>query len=685
MNKENKVTAHVYINNFKFVVRSDISVLEASSFIGFNVSRFCYHETLSVVGTCRICLVEIEKSLRPGASCALPIVNNMRIHLNTPLVKKARESVLEALLLNHPLDCPICDQAGECDLQDFTKIFGSTYNRAAFRKRVVEDKECGALIRTIMTRCIHCTRCVRFVNEIAGVSSLGTLSRGNSTEIGGYTPLIFNSELSGNVIDLCPVGALTSKPYAFKARPWGIKIHEGIDLTDGTGSNIYVNLKECEVIRVLPKNNSEINGSIITDRARFSYDANGNRRVQAAYTIDEKSDDGKSFKEMHWERVFDKIDISLKLKKQKALFVVTDELDLESLQTAKKLVNHSKNSIKVKTLNNHSYDSSFFDSYVVNKIDDIKVQSRFCFLLSSNLRLESSILNSKIRAKYLDQNFSVIGLGLNFTPNLPVEFVNLNVSSMLSAFEGKGSYLSKLFIAEKFPLFFVGESLKKRMSNFFSVVSLLKNIMPSAVVLVVGLSCNSYLSSLMNVKSLNRRSVSKTEVLFMISLDDIIIVRYLFYMKKKLTSFWFNTHNSQLTFKNDFIIPVTSLLETEGIFLNLEGRPQKTFKTSAKVNHWSGVRSTNLIFRGIKSDYVQSNFLSYIFEIVKTPKFFSSMEHTFSNLRSRLLYVANLHANVSFYPMKSSIEDFYTKGLFCKKSPTMLKCSQNTRKQATNF
>lgn len=280
MVKGTKVTTQIFINNYTFAVKSNISILEASSFIGFNITRFCYHETLSVVGNCRICLVEIEKSLRPGASCALPVINMMKVHLNSPLVKKARESVLEALLLNHPLDCPICDQAGECDLQDFTKIHGSLHSRVFFRKRVVEDKECGALVKTIMTRCIHCTRCVRFMSEITGANSLGTFNRGNSTEIGGYTSILLNSELSGNIIDLCPVGALTSKPYAFKSRPWGIKIHEGIDLTDSTGSNLFVHLKECEIIRILPKNNYEINGSIISDRARFCYDANNNQRLQ---------------------------------------------------------------------------------------------------------------------------------------------------------------------------------------------------------------------------------------------------------------------------------------------------------------------------------------------------------------------------------------------------------------------
>ena len=266
----------IKINNSEFFVKKNISVLEACKYVGITVPRFCYHETLSVAGNCRMCLVEIAdgRTPKPVSSCTFPVaMEGMQVFTDTPLVKKARENVVEALLLNHPLDCPICDQGGECDLQDQTKTWGSDYSRFFFNKRGVEDKNCGPLIKTIMTRCIHCTRCVRFGTEIAGVDYMGTLNRGTSTEIGSYVSKMFNSEISGNVIDLCPVGALTSKPYAFKARPWELRSNESVDITDSTGSNTYVNFKETEVVRVLPKNNSEINESIISDKTRFSYDA----------------------------------------------------------------------------------------------------------------------------------------------------------------------------------------------------------------------------------------------------------------------------------------------------------------------------------------------------------------------------------------------------------------------------
>jgi NADH dehydrogenase (ubiquinone) Fe-S protein 1 len=210
----------VFVNNKAVLVPKNTSALEACESIGVAVPRFCYHERLNVAGNCRMCLVEIEKAPKPIASCAFPVAPNMRIFTDTPLVQKARENVLEFLLLNHPLDCPICDQGGECDLQEQTAVFGSDRSRYFYAKRGVEDKNCGPLVKTIMTRCIHCTRCVRFFQDIAGQEDFGTTLRGKETEIGTYIGKRLTSELSGNIIDLCPVGALTSKPYAFTARPW---------------------------------------------------------------------------------------------------------------------------------------------------------------------------------------------------------------------------------------------------------------------------------------------------------------------------------------------------------------------------------------------------------------------------------------------------------------------------------
>jgi len=273
----------IYVNNIELFVKPNSTVLEACETVGIEIPRFCYHEALSIAGNCRMCLVEVEKSPKPVVSCAMPVMAGMKIFTNTPLVKKAREGVLEFLLLNHPLDCPICDQGGECDLQDQAMLFGNDRSRFYSFKRSVEDKNVGPLIKTIMTRCIHCTRCVRFAAEIAGVEDLGTTSRGTHTEIGTYIEKVFQSELSGNIVDLCPVGALTSKPYAFTSRPWELKIAESIDVNDAIGSNIRIDFKETEIMRILPRFNQEINSEWISNKTRFSFDGLKHNRLVKPY------------------------------------------------------------------------------------------------------------------------------------------------------------------------------------------------------------------------------------------------------------------------------------------------------------------------------------------------------------------------------------------------------------------
>ena len=271
----------ITVNNRKVVLPGPSkTVLAVCRSIGFSVPYFCFSEALSIAGNCRMCLVEIQGSPKAVASCALPAVSGMKIFTNSPVVKKARENVLELLLINHPLDCPICDQGGECDLQDQSRLYGVSSSRFFYQKRAVEDKNVSPLVKTIMTRCIHCTRCVRFNSQISGEDFFGTLGRGTTTEIGSYTNSIYLSEMQGNVIDLCPVGALTSKPYSFKSRPWDLRTEATIDLTDGIGSRIFVSLKEKEIVRIYPKNNKNANDSFISDRARFVYESNSINRLK---------------------------------------------------------------------------------------------------------------------------------------------------------------------------------------------------------------------------------------------------------------------------------------------------------------------------------------------------------------------------------------------------------------------
>ena len=277
----------LFINDKQIEVDEGITVIQACEIAGIEIPRFCYHERLSIAGNCRMCLVEMENSNKPVASCAMPVTEGMKIKTNSEMVVKARKGVMEFLLINHPLDCPICDQGGECDLQDQAMAYGKGLSRFVESKRAVKDKHLGPLIKTHMTRCIHCTRCVRFSEEIAGNNQLGAIGRGEDTQITSYLEKTIDSELSGNVIDLCPVGALTSKPYAFVARPWELKKTNSIDVFDAVGSNIRLDSKGDKILRVLPRLNEQINEEWISDKTRYAYDGINHQRIDRFYLRDD--------------------------------------------------------------------------------------------------------------------------------------------------------------------------------------------------------------------------------------------------------------------------------------------------------------------------------------------------------------------------------------------------------------
>src|SRR5271170_4604757 len=274
----------VKIDGVEIEVPAGFTVLQACEAAGKEIPRFCYHERLSIAGNCRMCLVEVKPGPpKPQASCALPAADNQEIITNSPMVKKARQGVMEFLLINHPLDCPICDQGGECDLQDQSMGFGRDATRYQENKRAVEEKYMGPLIKTVMTRCIQCTRCIRFISEVAGQSEIGLISRGEDVEITTYLESAVTSELSANVIDLCPVGALTSKPYAFNARPWELKKTESVDVMDALGSAIRIDARGAEVMRVLPRTNDEVNEEWISDKTRYACDGLMRQRLDQPY------------------------------------------------------------------------------------------------------------------------------------------------------------------------------------------------------------------------------------------------------------------------------------------------------------------------------------------------------------------------------------------------------------------
>ena len=663
----------IKINDFEFLVKQNISILEACKYVGITVPRFCYHETLSVAGNCRMCLVEIENMEKPIASCVTLVEEGMSIWVDTPFVKKARENVLETLLLNHPLDCPICDQAGECDLQDQTKTFGGDYTRFFFNKRGVEDKDCGPLIKTIMTRCIHCTRCVRFGSEVAGIDFLGTLNRGTSTEIGSYISKMFESELSGNVIDLCPVGALTSKPYAFKARPWELRMNESIDTTDGIGSSVYVNFKESEIFRVIPKSNSSINENIISDKARFSYDSVKTNRIKNLFEYNFKE---LKFNKINWFSFFKNIDNII--PKKKSSILINNEIDLETIIYAKKLNYHFLNKVKLYTIKKTKISDNFFISGEYNNISVLNENIQNVFLFSVNPKIESTLINSKIRFKYKNSLFSIFGIGRNFNYNIPTNFLNLNIKNCVKIFEGKDKILSKFIINSESSVILIGESLRARVSNIDLWSKSIKKIFPTIKIVKIEKDCNSESLNLMNVKPLNTKSIRFSNLNWSVNLDDTTDIRKVLGKTSGL-NFWINTHGSKIASKNQYILPSTTSFEQENIYLNLEQRAQKTQKTLTSFFESRSVK--NILSSSYNLELDRNSYcFEYIFEIIKSTNKFNSLK----NIISKTL-INDGFITISSYPLKSNLEDFYCSNLFTKNSTIMQKCSQRVRKDFTNF
>ncbi|KAH9523622.1 NADH dehydrogenase Fe-S protein subunit 1 ndufs1 [Bulinus truncatus] len=402
----------VFIDDKQVFVEPGTTVLQACAVAGVEIPRFCYHDRLSIAGNCRMCLVEVERSPKPVASCAMPVMKGMKVKTDSPMTRKAREGVMEFLLMNHPLDCPICDQGGECDLQDQSMAFGSDKSRFTDNvftgKRAVEDKNIGPLVKTVMTRCIQCTRCIRFASEIAGVDDLGTSGRGTDMEVGTYVEKMFKSELSGNVIDLCPVGALTSKPYAFTSRPWEIRKVESIDVMDAVGSNIVVGMRTNEVMRILPRVNEDINEEWISDKTRFAYDGLKRQRLTTPF-VREKD----QLVPADWESAFVKIAEKVKQVDPKMIAgVAGSTADAEAMVCLKDMINQLGGELLC-TENSFPMSHSGIDfrsNYIFNTTIAGIEQADLILLIGTNPRLEAPLINAPLERRMWIHNEVCIGV-----------------------------------------------------------------------------------------------------------------------------------------------------------------------------------------------------------------------------------------------------------------------------------
>ncbi len=667
---------HIKIDNIPYLVSPQISILEACKATGILLPRFCYHETLSVSGNCRMCLVEVEGLEKPVASCVTEVDEGMSIWLNSPFVQKARENVIETLLVNHPLDCPICDQAGECDLQDQVKLFGGNLSRFFKKKSAVEDKAFGPLIKTIMSRCIKCTRCVRFSTEIAGVDFFGTLNRGGGTEIGAYVSRNFQSEISGNVIDLCPVGALTAKPYAFEGRPWESRLIESVDTNDSLGSSTYVDYNGLSVNRVLPRTTINFKNGFISDKTRFSFDANLVNRLNDVFSFNSET----GFKIINWETLISTF--TYFIKNTKVEFLVDDKCDFESLVTLKALKNKYASTVQINSVANVVNTSNLYVSENFNVSTELSSSEDAIVLVGANLRIENSILNTFLRMHYFNSLINVTSLSSNFNENLPTTFLYLNIEKALTIFEGKSKDFSKMLFFAQTPLILIGDNVAARVDSITNFINNLKSILPDANILFLKNNINSEGTHFLNIKQINsynrRYSVG-------VNLDDNLDVRRRLNSKNKLMAF--ATHGSSLLSKFLYVAPLSTPFEAKYIYMTLEARFQYTQKSVASYFNAKKFNSfLNACFDMTSVTEKKINFFTHFLEQMSNSDLTSSLH---SNLTSSL--ILNLTDKykypvlISKYFVKQNMKDFYCSNTFTKNSVTMIECKTEYVNTFTNF
>jgi len=448
------------IDGTEIEVPGGITVLQACEMAGKEIPRFCYHERLSVAGNCRMCLIEQEKVPKPVASCAMPVAEGMVIKTDSPMVKKARQGVMEFLLINHPLDCPICDQGGECDLQDQAVAYGKHSSRYTELKRAVPDKNFGPLVKTIMTRCIQCTRCVRFATEVAGVETLGATGRGENLEIGTYVEKTLASELSGNLIDICPVGALTSKPYAFTARPWELQKTESVDVLDAVGTNIRIDTRGREVLRVLPRVNEAVNEEWMADKGRYACDGLIRQRLDRPYI----RVNGK-LQPASWQQAFDAIAAKVKgVEGSKIAAIAGDLCDAESMLALKDLAQSLGSGNLDCRQDGAAIDPTARVSYLFNSGIAGIDKADAILVIGSNPRWEAPIINSRIRKRYLKGGLKMALIGDKVDLSYPYQHLGQGADILQQIAAGTHAFAEVLKNA-KAPMLILGTGALSRVDG----------------------------------------------------------------------------------------------------------------------------------------------------------------------------------------------------------------------------
>jgi NADH-quinone oxidoreductase subunit G len=575
-------TVKITVDGQELEVDKRLTLLQACEIAGAEVPRFCFHDRLSIAGNCRMCLVEVEKAPKPVASCAQPLMDGMVVHTRGAVASKAQKGAMEFLLINHPLDCPICDQGGECDLQDQAMGYGKGISRFDEQKRSVQEKDFGPLVKTYMTRCIHCTRCVRFMEEVAGAPELGMTGRGEDSEITTYIENGIDSELSGNIIDLCPVGALTSKPYAFVARPWELKKTESIDVLDAVGSNIRIDARGREVMRVLPRLHEDVNEEWISDKTRFAVDGLTRRRLDTPYA----KRDGK-LQATTWEIAIKEVAERLDGRDGGEVAAIAgDQVDCETMFAARSLLDAIGSPHRDCRQDGMAVDPTVRSSYLFNTTIAGIEEADACLLIGCNPRHEAALVNARLRKRWIRGGFKVASVGPQLDLTFPVTNLGAGPESLQQVVEGKDGFADVLKNAER-PMIIVGSGALSR-SDGAAVLAAAHTLAQSVGAASEGWNGFNVLHTAASrvggldlgfvpgpggrdtAGILEAAGAGDIDTVILLAADDIDTSAL-----KNAFVIYIGHHGDAGASVADIILPGAAYTERDGTYVNLEGRPQR--------------------------------------------------------------------------------------------------------------
>jgi NADH-quinone oxidoreductase subunit G len=674
----------IIVDDKEIEVPPEYTLLQACEAAGAEIPRFCFHERLSIAGNCRMCLIEVVGIPKPQASCAMGVKDlppnkdgsPKVLRTNSPMVKKAREGVMEFLLINHPLDCPICDQGGECDLQDQAMAYGVDSSRFAENKRAVEDKYIGPLVKTIMTRCIHCTRCIRFTTEVAGVAELGAIGRGEDMEITTYLEQAMTSELQGNVVDLCPVGALTSKPYAFAARPWELGKTQSIDVMDAVGSAIRIDTRGREVMRVLPRSNDDVNEEWISDKTRHVVDGLRTQRLDQPYI----RVDGK-LKAASWQEAFAAIAVKVRATSgNKVGAIVGDLAGVEEMFALKSLI-ASLGSANIDA----RQDGSAFDpkwgraSYLFNATIAGIDKADALLIIGSNPRREAPVLNARIRKRWRAGPFPIGVIGEKADLSYQYEYLGAGAETLAGV---AGSKFGEALKAAKNPLVIVGAGVFARKDGA-AVASLAAKLAGDIGATKGGWNGFSVLhSAASRVGALDlglvpgaggqtaaQMAEGGVDLLFLLGADEIDVAPGPFVV-------YIGTHGDRGAHRADVILPGAAYPEKSATYVNTEGRVQlanrAAFPPGDAREDWAILRALSDVL-GHKLPFDSLSELRKA--LYAAHPHMMRLDQIAAGDSGDVGKLAKLGGNADKAALKSSVTDFYFTNPIARASATMAECS----------